>query len=125
MRLQRLGLEVSWVAEVTIDCAKSDRMKGIALEDALGHDPASEDCLVCENSTFPSENRAILLRVELIFAESGYGALASVRVRFEEHQIVLYGSFPSCFLLQLAHELVRSVVDHRILLHSCSDQHER
>ena len=36
--------------------------------------------------TLLSEDRAILIRAELIFAGSGFGALAAVGIRFEDSQ---------------------------------------
>lgn len=102
-------------------------MKGITLEDVRVLDQANQNFLCSENRTLIPEDRAILIRAELLFSGSGFGALATVEIRFEEHQVVLSGSLPSFFLMQIAQELVRPVLDHRILVNKCSvlDQHSR
>ncbi len=102
-------------------------MIGITLEDFCGHDEANKNCLTTEDGTLLSEDLSILIRVKCIFAGSGFGGLATVGIRFELDQIVLYGPLPSYFLMQMAQELSRPVLDHRNLVNRCSvvDQHER
>ena len=76
-------------------------MKGIPLEDVPVLDPANEHYLCPDDRTLIPEDRAILVQAQLIFAGSGFVALATVEIRFEEHQVVLSGSLPSFFLMQI------------------------
>ena len=103
------------------------RIKGLILDEVRVLDQANENGLFDEDGTLLSEDRAILIRAESVFAGSGFSALAAVGIRFEEHRIVLYGTLPSYFLMQMAQELIRSFLDHRSLVNKCSvvDQCER
>jgi hypothetical protein len=102
-------------------------MKGITLEDVRVLDQANENYWCPEDRTLVPEYTAILVQAELIFAGSGFGALATVQIRIEEHRIVLSGALSSFFLMQIAQELVRPILDQRNLVNMCSvvDRHGR
>ena len=61
-------------------------MKGIILDEVRVLDQANKNCSFDEDSTLLSEDRAILIRAESVFAGSGFSALAAVGIRFEDSQ---------------------------------------
>lgn len=90
------------------------------LENPSSTNSESENNQVSENSTTLSLESLVVIQACEMYTCSGFGALAKVCVRCDEHQVVLSGELPSYRLKQLAQELIRPILDHRNLDNRCS-----